>query len=204
MSWSGGFLKAQASLEATMVTDWAHQPCLFLLQNISSEKSGDFLPSPPRLAKISYFSCKIFLQRNRETFCHPLPGWPSFVICLSVGQTSPTKASEKTWKNFCKIWKRFVQNMEKICAKYWRDICAKYGRGFSEMYGKELYNFSHSFLIPLAILPFLLGVCVSWIMWNIREIMIFASFAASFINAAKLMMILLSKYLSTKQNWNLI
>ena len=64
------------------------------------------------------------------------------------------------------------------------------------MYGKELYNFSHSFLIPLAILPFLLGVCVSWIMWNIREIMIFASFAASFINAAKLMMIL--AYYKTK------
>ena len=34
------------------------------------------------------------------------------------------------------------------------------------------------------------GVCVSWIMWNIREIMIFPSFAASYINEAKLMMIL--------------
>ena len=31
--------------------------------------------------------------------------------------------------------------------------------------------------------------CVSWIMWNIREIMIFGPFAPSFINAGQLMMI---------------
>ena len=88
--------------------------------------------------------------------------------------------------------------METICTKYGEGlqkniekICLQnMEKNFSEMYDSKLYNFLHSFLILLAILPFLLGVCVSWIMWNIREIMIFASFAASFINAAKLMMIL--------------
>ena len=66
-------------------------------------------------------STKYFF-RNPRDFLPPLPACPSFVICLSTGQTSPTKASKKTWKNLCKIQKTFVLNMEKFQATHLRSI----------------------------------------------------------------------------------
>ena len=128
----------QVWLPGDQICQWCKWCCLV------TEFATDTVDNNPSygLNAMAHSACSKVLQmcstkyffRNPRDFLPLLPACPSFVICLSTGQTSPTKASKKTWKNLCKIQKRFVLNMEKFQATHLRRSVVKNCETFYQVF----------------------------------------------------------------------